>query len=207
MSLVLTVITASVICWNPTHASTDCSVSSAKPVVVPYLDKTINEVRGINEFQSRVSFRTESDYADADHPEPGRDPEADEHATGALLKLVGEITDKESTGASGNGTDPVLTDLGAWTITFYCPCAECCGPWATGCTASEVAATPWHTIATDQFDFGTEIYIEGLGYFVVEDRGVEGAWIDVFVSNHQEALDLGMQTREVYLVENGTQIH
>lgn len=91
-------------------------------------------------------------------------------------------------------------DLGAWKITFYCPCEECCGIGASGITASEVEAVPWHTVATDQFEFGTKLQIEGLGEFVVEDRGVYGEHIDVFVSDHQEALNLGEQTREVYLI-------
>lgn len=94
-----------------------------------------------------------------------------------------------------------MTCLGDWLITFYCPCEACCGPWATGYTASGDPAEEWKTVATDQFEFGTELYVEGLGYFTVQDRGVEGAHLDIFVSDHQEALELGEQTRTVYLLE------
>lgn len=107
---------------------------------------------------------------------------------------VGEAAIGETT------AEPSLTYLGNYTITFYCPCEICCGEWATGCTASGVMATEWHTVASGQFDFGTELYIEGLGNFVVEDRGVEGNHIDIFVNDHQQALDLGLQYRDVYLI-------
>ena len=96
--------------------------------------------------------------------------------------------------------DTGLTYLGEYTISFYCPCEICCGEGATGYTASGVPATAWHTVASGQFEFGTELYIDGLGYFVVEDRGVDGNWIDVFCGNHDEALALGLQNRGVYLV-------
>ena len=91
--------------------------------------------------------------------------------------------------------------LGEYMITFYCPCEICCGEWATGCTASGVLATPNHTIACD-LPFGTVVEIEGLGTYVVEDRGVSGAQIDVFVTDHQEALNLGVQYRDVYILED-----
>jgi 3D (Asp-Asp-Asp) domain-containing protein len=58
---------------------------------------------------------------------------------------------------------------------------------------------PWYTVASD-LPFGTILYIDGLGTFEVQDRGVGGAWIDVFVGSHEEALANGLQTRAVYIV-------
>lgn len=95
----------------------------------------------------------------------------------------------------------VLTYLGNWTISFYCPCEICCGQWATGCTASGTLADPWHTCATDGLEFGTILYVDGLGYFEVLDRGTEYGWLDIYVGDHQEALNLGLQYRDVYIVE------
>ena len=91
--------------------------------------------------------------------------------------------------------------LGNWVITAYCPCEECCGSWAYGATASGVMPQAWHTVAVYDLPFGTEIYIDGLGTFTGEDRGVGEMWVDVFVDSHDEALAFGMQEREVYLVE------
>ena len=124
-----------------------------------------------------------------------------------LQGSVGEYAGDAETGYSDGFADESevesgynnLTYLGNYQITFYCPCSICCGQWATGCTASGVLATAWHTVACD-LPFGTVLEIEGLGQFVVEDRGVSGNWIDVFVDDHQTALNLGLQYRDVYVV-------
>lgn len=90
--------------------------------------------------------------------------------------------------------------LGTWTITAYCGCYQCCGDWAGSPTASGAWPSAWHTVAAD-LPFGTVLYIEGLGTFVVEDRGVYGEWIDIYFDDHYEADSFGMQYREVWLVE------
>ena len=100
----------------------------------------------------------------------------------------------EPTDASG------MEYCGTWTISFYCPCYECCGEWSGGATASGVYPTAWHTVACGSLPFGTEIYIDGLGYFVVEDRGVYGEWVDVFVDDHDLCNELGLQYLDVYIV-------
>ena len=199
-TLAMTVVTASVLMYEP--QASQIEVTHAEPVMVPYLNKNISEVK--NDRQNRNVIGAEHPAANADHQESGgysaeygEDPAAYEEPSGAVLKLVGAISDEP-----GDTSDPVLSYLGNYTITFYCACPECCGEWATGCTASGVAATEWHTVATgEQFEFGTELYIDGLGTFTVEDRGVDGEWIDVYVADHQQALILGMQYRDVYLVE------
>ena len=51
-----------------------------------------------------------------------------------------------------------------------------------------------HTIAAPQnYAFDTEIEIEGMGTYVVEDRGgaIKDNRLDIFVGSHQEALKLG----------------
>ena len=215
----MTVVTTSVIMWNaePAASVEYAYVRNARPVEVPYLDITVSQ------FTERINAkttRTESNDVDGSQQAVGEDPAesgADSDAVinegengpdnfpdnGALPELVEPEADNpgepEEDNGSGVSDDPVLTYVGNWTISFYCPCEACCGEWATGCTASGVAATEWHTVATDQFEFGTELYIEGLGYFTVEDRGVSGEWLDVFVADHQQALDLGLQHREVYV--------
>ena len=49
-------------------------------------------------------------------------------------------------------------------------------------------------------DFGTEIYIDGLGYFVVEDRGVSSECVDVAVNSTSEAYAL-TGYENVYIVK------
>ena len=86
-----------------------------------------------------------------------------------------------------------------FTATAYCGCAKCCGK-STGKTASGTTATAGRTVAmSSSYSFGTKIEIQGMGTYIVEDRGgaIKGNRIDIFFSNHQKALNFGRKT--VYL--------
>ena len=68
--------------------------------------------------------------------------------------------------------------------------------------------TPFYSAANNELPFGTKIYIEGLGYFVVEDRGSHQSidtekWIDVYVGTMENGYALGWGERnfDVYIVE------
>ena len=95
---------------------------------------------------------------------------------------------------------PQMEYLGHWTVSFYCNCEICCGSYSGGPTASGVMPTPWYTAATDGLEFGTVVYVEGLGNFVIEDRGTDYGWLDIHVSDHNEALANGLQYRDVYII-------
>lgn len=86
----------------------------------------------------------------------------------------------QSAPAGGN-----LTYLGNYYITGYDTCSRCCGK-SDGITASGRRATVGRTVAMSGLSFGTQIYIEGIGYRVVEDRGVSGGRVDVLCSNHSQ---------------------
>jgi len=76
--------------------------------------------------------------------------------------------------------------LGRYWITGYDICVKCCGK-TDGITASGVKATVGRTVAAPKgFDFGTRLYIDGLGERVVEDRGgaIKGNKIDVLCEDH-----------------------
>lgn len=85
-------------------------------------------------------------------------------------------------------------------ITHYCNCSACCGQWAGGGTASGTIPTAGRTVACGDLPFGTEIEINGERY-IVEDRGVSGFWVDIFVNGHQDALDKGMYRADVYIID------
>lgn len=105
--------------------------------------------------------------------------------------------DDASGGDEGSGTAYLY---GTCTISAYCPCSRCCGAWAGGPTASGVMPSAGRTVAAD-LPFGTRLLIEGHEY-VVEDRGVSGMWIDIYVDSHEEALQLGLREAEVYILED-----
>ncbi len=96
------------------------------------------------------------------------------------------------------------TALGSYTLSFYCPCADCNGT-ANAKTASGTTPTEGRTIAVDSsiIPLGSRVYIEGYGMFIAEDTGsaIKDSKIDVFVSSHSRALELGLKTANIYLVD------
>lgn len=90
--------------------------------------------------------------------------------------------------------------LGQFVVTAYCPCSRCCGK-TNGVTASGTQATAGRTIAADtsRYPFGTQLVING-NVYTVEDRGsaIGGNRIDIFFNSHQEAINYGRRTVDVY---------
>ena len=201
-------------------------VSSAAPVMVPYLNKSIEEVTQYEITKTRTE-RVErsggpvSDVVDEHTTAAGQNRKENRQAynasndkPGSMLTNTGRMEIRESEAeqnaacetdpGSGisDGSDPVLTYLGEWTITAYCPCSTCCGAWATGCTASGEPATAGHTVACNILPFYTHVMIDDVVYTVEDTGSTEygDAWIDVFFNTHEEALAFGVQTKSVYLV-------
>lgn len=100
--------------------------------------------------------------------------------------------------------EPEPIYAGEFTVTFYCPCYKCCNK-TDGVTASGTIAQEGQTVAAD-WDIlppGTKIYIEGIGYRTVEDKGgwIKGNKLDVYMDSHQAAHDSGVVQAKVYIVE------
>ncbi len=88
------------------------------------------------------------------------------------------------------------TYLGTFTLTAYCDCAICCGT-AGNQTASGTWPTAGTTVAMGGVPFGTQLLINGHVY-TVEDRGTPYGHVDIFFDSHEEALQFGLQSAEVY---------
>lgn len=96
-------------------------------------------------------------------------------------------------------TEDSQINIGTFKLTFYCPCSKCCGK-SDGITATGTRATEGRTVAVDPsvLPFGSRVVINGHEY-IVEDSGVSGNTIDIYVDNHQRALEYGVQYATVYL--------
>lgn len=107
---------------------------------------------------------------------------------------------------SSNTAQVTKKYLGKFIATAYCPCSICCGQYANGITATGVKATANHTIAVDPsiIPYGSVVEINGKRY-VAEDCGgdIKENRIDIFFNTHQEALNYGKKTVDVYLVTSG----
>lgn len=101
------------------------------------------------------------------------------------------------------------------TITAYCPCPSCCGIWSAQHesrigtdyvqkTSSGTIPTAGRTIATDPsvIPAGSKVVIDGHTY-IAEDTGggIKGNRIDIYFDTHQEALNWGVQTKEIKVYE------
>lgn len=91
---------------------------------------------------------------------------------------------------------------GIFEITGYCDCSICTG--ANHLTYSETVPKAGHTVAADLqvFPLGSRLQI-GDCIYTVEDtgKGLKGKKIDIFYNTHEEALEWGRRSMEVYLVE------
>jgi len=92
------------------------------------------------------------------------------------------------------------TYLGTWLTTAYTHSGNAC--------FNGEYPEPDYTIATNSLPIGTEVYIENLGYRVVQDRGpssMPDAWLDVFVDTYSEAVSYGEQHHGVWVIGGASQ--
>ena len=93
--------------------------------------------------------------------------------------------------------------LGTFTLTAYCACEKCCGEWSDGITATGTVATAGRTIAVDPtvIPYGSQVQIYGNTY-IAEDCGgaIKENKIDVFFDSHDEALEFGRRSAEVFIL-------
>lgn len=60
-----------------------------------------------------------------------------------------------------------------------------------------------YTVACNSLPLGTTVYIEGVGYRVVEDRGAEwhgSNWMDLYLGDVDSCYDWGVRSVDVYVV-------
>lgn len=111
--------------------------------------------------------------------------------------------------------EPKITSLGEYKLTAYCSCEKCCGYWTSirpldeygnpiVYTANMSVAKQGVTVAADTsvLPFDTKILIDGHEY-TVQDRGgaIKGNCIDIYFESHEEALQFGVQYKEIFLKE------
>lgn len=93
-------------------------------------------------------------------------------------------------------------------VTHYCCCVKCCGK-DDGITYSGVKATPGVTVAVDTsiIPLGSDVLVDYgdgiINYYRADDTGsaIKGNELDLCVSSHQEAINMGVRTATVYWVE------
>ena len=94
--------------------------------------------------------------------------------------------------------------IGECTITAYCPCAECCGRWADGLTATGFPALPGVVaVDPDVIPLGSTVIIDGQKYLAADTgSGVTGNHIDICLASHEETVVYGVRTAEVWVIHH-----
>lgn len=98
--------------------------------------------------------------------------------------------------------------LGEFKLTAYCPCEICCGKWANnrpdgivyGAIGEELKEG--YSIAVDPnvIPYRAEVIISGKTYKAQDCGGaIKGNRIDVYMENHNDALEFGVQYAEVFV--------
>ena len=85
---------------------------------------------------------------------------------------------------------------GAWLLTAYTHSGNPC--------FNGEYPDPGYTVACNSLEIGTEIFIRGIGFRVVTDRGptsMPDAWLDLFVDGFDEAVAFGEQHHDVWVVK------
>lgn len=104
--------------------------------------------------------------------------------------------------------------LSEFVLTAYCPCEKCCGQYGVNRPIDENGDLIVYgaygqrledgvSIATDPnvIGFNQEVYINGVVYKAHDTGGnIKGNQIDIYMTDHDEAVEFGIQYADVYLI-------
>lgn len=102
-----------------------------------------------------------------------------------------EVFEEETIEAASN-----LVYLGTFEMTAY--------EWTGNPCANGNYPTQGYTVACNSLPLGTQVYIDGYGYYVVEDRGASwhgDNWMDMYLGDVNACYQWGIKYLDVYLVE------
>lgn len=105
------------------------------------------------------------------------------------------------------GIEGLYKNKATFKVTHYCGCSKCCGKWSSGSDENAVGClginlTPHHSIAVNPkvIPLGTVLYDDSGDWYIAEDTGsaIKGNRVDLFVGNHEQALNLGVSEMVLY---------
>lgn len=83
--------------------------------------------------------------------------------------------------------------IGSYTLTAY--------EWTGNPCANGNYPTCGYTAACNSLPLGTRIYIEGMGEYVIEDRGgMDDSVIDIYMGDYDSCIQFGVQYADVYII-------
>lgn len=120
-----------------------------------------------------------------------------------IKEAVDKVVQVQKDVTSRSSVPRMSTKTTIFRVTGYCACSKCCGKFASGYTSSGTKATAGRTVAAStQYNFGTQLLINGKAY-TVEDRGgaITGNKLDIYFDTHAEAIAWGVKYLPVEVIE------
>ena len=111
----------------------------------------------------------------------------------AVYAEVEEVTEPEE--IAEESPEEELEYLGTFEMTAY--------EWTGNPCANGNYPEVGYTVACNSLPLGTTVYIEGVGYRVVEDRGAEwhgSNWMDLYLGDVDSCYEWGVRSVDVYVV-------
>ena len=129
-------------------------------------------------------------------------------AVAAYGKLVAQVdAEEQERSAQAEAYEAIegYEYIGECTITYYCCEAyeHICGT-GTGLTATGIPVAPGMVaVDPDVIPLGSTVIIDGQEYLAADTGGaIKGNHVDIAVPTHQEALQLGIRTATVWVVQH-----
>lgn len=129
--------------------------------------------------------------------------------TTAVFELLEMETTEEEIPDTVSAIEPELIFMGDFYSAAYCGCDLCCGEGRRKLTYSGTAPTADYTVAADleELNLGDELLINGQTYIVEDNAGQKkGRWVNIYFDSHEDALEYGTKTIQVYLVNKESAI-
>lgn len=149
-----------------------------------WIDRKTNENKQIEEAEVEVfePIRAETDFFEVPCP---------------------EVTPDDFYSSAENAT----THSAVFKVTHYCGCSKCCGAYSDGSESIAYGASgerleAFVSVAVDPsvIPLGTVLHDAEGRLYRAEDTGsgIKGNRIDLFVGDHQEAINMGIREMELY---------
>ncbi|MFD1018387.1 LysM peptidoglycan-binding and 3D domain-containing protein [Thalassobacillus hwangdonensis] len=118
-------------------------------------------------------------------------------------KEQGEAVTTAATTSSDSGQDDVAKEMNMIATAYTANCTGCSGTTYTGIDLKANPDKKVIAVDPDVIPLGSEVYVEGYGYAVAGDIGsaIQGNKIDVFIPNKSDALNWGVKTVNVKVLD------
>ena len=111
------------------------------------------------------------------------------------IEIRAEMTTQMQKVETTEVKEPQMTFIGVYELTAY--------EWTGNRCANDNYPTCDYTVACNSLPLGTRIFIEGMGTYVVEDRGgMADSVIDVYMGDYDTCIQFGRRSANVYVYED-----